>query len=47
MKAGTVYMDCHNQVVGIVYRNIYWKLGVLWVGSSKVKVGNPSKGSGG
>ncbi|CAK6950562.1 uncharacterized protein LOC127602290 [Scomber scombrus] len=28
MHAGTVYMECHNQVAGIEYRNICTKYGL-------------------
>jgi len=40
MRAGTAYMECHNQVVGIVDSNI-------WSQSLKVKMGDTSKGGGG
>jgi len=36
MQAGTAYMECHNQVAGIVYRNICTKYG-LEAPSSKRK----------
>jgi len=37
------YIECHNQVAGIVYRNICVR---VWVGSPKVKVGDIPKGGG-